>query len=386
MSRGARLFAVAILAAAVAGAGVYFIRHRPLAVSVAQIAKNVRIRVFGLGTIEARVVSKVGFDVGAMIVDLDADQGDVVKKGDVLARLAATEQQAKVARARAASQSARAAILKAQANVEKANAVLDQKIEVNRRKKALVGRSVVSEQAAEEAQRDVDVAKADLTVAQSEVEVANAQFADASAQHDYEQTILSRYVLTAPFDAVVVDRQRERGMVIKAGDPVFTLMEQGSGWVLAYIDESRAGRIKLGQHATVRLRSLPRETFDAKVVRIGIESDRVSEERRVYVKCARCPANFHLGEQAEVLIDVATLSQALMIPEAAVSGFDGRAGAVWTIEDGTLHRRRVQFGHRTNDARLEYAGGLPNGAQIVVVRVPDGAEGRAAEARQEAGQ
>lgn len=386
MSRGARLFAVAILAAAVAGAGVYFIRHRPLAVSVAQIAKNVRIRVFGLGTIEARVVSKVGFDVGAMIVDLDADQGDVVKKGDVLARLAATEQQAKVARARAASQSARAAILKAQANVEKANAVLDQKIEVNRRKKALVGRSVVSEQAAEEAQRDVDVAKADLTVAQSEVEVANAQFADASAQHDYEQTILSRYVLTAPFDAVVVDRQRERGMVIKAGDPVFMLMEQGSGWVLAYIDESRAGRIKLGQHATVRLRSLPRETFDAKVVRIGIESDRVSEERRVYVKCARCPANFHLGEQAEVLIDVATLSQALMIPEAAVSGFDGRAGAVWTIEDGTLHRRRVQFGHRTNDARLEYAGGLPNGAQIVVVRVPDGAEGRAAEARQEAGQ
>jgi len=377
---------VAILAAAVAGAGVYFIRHRPLAVSVAQIAKNVRIRVFGLGTIEARVVSKVGFDVGAMIVDLDADQGDVVKKGDVLARLAATEQQAKVARARAASQSARAAILKAQANVEKANAVLDQKIEVNRRKKALVGRSVVSEQAAEEAQRDVDVAKADLTVAQSEVEVANAQFADASAQHDYEQTILSRYVLTAPFDAVVVDRQRERGMVIKAGDPVFMLMEQGSGWVLAYIDESRAGRIKLGQHATVRLRSLPRETFDAKVVRIGIESDRVSEERRVYVKCARCPANFHLGEQAEVLIDVATLSQALMIPEAAVSGFDGRAGAVWTIEDGTLHRRRVQFGHRTNDARLEYAGGLPNGAQIVVVRVPDGAEGRAAEARQEAGQ
>lgn len=386
MSRGARLFAVAILAAAVAGAGVYFIRHRPLAVSVAQIAKNVRIRVFGLGTIEARVVSKVGFDVGAMIVDLDADQGDVVKKGDVLARLAATEQQAKVARARAASQSARAAILKAQANVEKANAVLDQKIEVNRRKKALVGRSVVSEQAAEEAQRDVDVAKADLTVAQSEVEVANAQFADASAQHDYEQTILSRYVLTAPFDAVVVDRQRERGMVIKAGDPVFMLMEQGSGWVLAYIDESRAGRIKLGQHATVRLRSLPRETFDAKVVRIGIESDRVSEERRVYVKCARCPANFHLGEQAEVLIDVATLGQALMIPEAAVSGFDGRAGAVWTIEDGTLHRRRVQFGHRTNDARLEYAGGLPNGAQIVVVRVPDGAEGRAAEARQEAGQ
>ena len=383
MSRKIVLGAAAVLAAALVAGGVYVVRHRPLTLTVAQVEKNVAIRVFGLGTIEARVISKASFDVGAMIVELDADHGDEVKKGDILARLVATEQEAKVARARAASRSAQAAILKAQTNVEKANAVLAQKREVNRRKQALVGRSVVSEQTAEEAQRDEDVAKADLAVAQSEVEVAKAQFADASAQHDYEKTILSRYVLTAPFDAVVVDRLRERGMVIKAGDPVFTLMERGSGWALAYIDESRAGQIALGQHATVRLRSLPRETFDAKVVRIGIESDRVSEERRVYVKCERCPANIHLGEQAEVLIDVATLGEALMIPEAAVRGFDGRAGNVWTIEAGKLQQRRVQFDHRTNNARLEYASGLPDGARVVVERVAAGSEGRAAEPRQE---
>lgn len=179
--------------------------------------------------------------------------------------------------------------------------------------------------------------------------------------------------------STVVDRLRELGTVIKAGDPVFTLMENGSGWVLASVDESRAGPIAFGQRAQVRLRSRPRETFEARVVRIGIESDRVSEERRVYVKCDRCPESFHLGEQAEALIDITKLPSALMIPETAVQGFDGRRGAVWTIANGRLERRRVDFGLRTDDAHLEYAGGLAEGAQIVVEPVPEGSEGRAAE-------
>ncbi len=378
-----KLAVVAILAfaaAAIAGAA-HFVRSRPLALRVAQPEENVPIRVFGLGTVEARVISKASFDVGATIVELAADHGDRVKKGDVLARLVSTEQEAKVARAKAASRSAEAAILKARTNVEKARAVLGQRREANRRKQALVGRSVVSEQTAEEAQRDEEVARADLAVAESDVEVAKAQFADASAQYDYERTILSRHVLAAPFDAIVVDRLRELGTVIKAGDPVFTLMENGAGWVLAYVDESRAGPIALGQRAEVRLRSRPKESFVAKVVRIGIESDRVSEERRVYVKCERCPESFHLGEQAEVLIDVTTLPSALMVPETAVQGFDGRKGAVWSIVNGRLERRRVDFDHRTDDARLEYAGGLPEGAQIVVEPVPEGSEGRAAEPR-----
>lgn len=378
MRRRLALLAALLLIAGAVAAGAYALRHRPLALAVAQAEENVPIRVFGLGTVEARIISKVSFEVGAMIVELKADHGDRVSKGEVLGRLVATEQEAKVARARAAARSAEVAILKATTNVEKARAVLAQKQEANRRKQALVGRNIVSEQTAEESQRDEDVAKADLAVAQAEVEVARAQFADASAQHDYEKTILSRYVLTAPFDALVVDRQKEVGAVIKAGDPVFTLMEPNSGWVLAYVDESRAGQIRLGQRAEVRLRSLPREVFEAKVVRIGIESDRVSEERRVYVKCERCPESFHLGEQAEVLIDVTRLGRALMIPETAVQGFDGRRGTIWTIEDGRLARRPVDFGHRTDDARLELAGGLPQGALVVTQALPELSEGRAA--------
>jgi HlyD family secretion protein len=366
--------AVALVTAAV----FLFFNFRPVSVTVVRPEQNVAIRVFGLGTVEARIDSKVGFEVGAALTELTVDHGDSVRQGDVLARLHTAEQEAKVAKAEAVLLSAEAGVKKAEANVSKARAVLAQKQEANRRKQALVARNVVSEQAAEEAKRDEDVAAAELAVALSEVDVAKAYLADARAGLAYEKTLLDHHVLTAPFDAVVVERHKEAGSVIKAGDTIFTLMAPETVWALAYVDESRAGAIHEGQPAEVRLRSLPQETFKARVARIGIESDRVSEERRVWVKCDECPQPVYLGEQAEVRITVADLDQALLVPEAAVTGFDGWTGMVWIVNDGRLHRQTLTFRHRSEDARLEVAGGLPSGAEIVAEIVPGLGEGRAA--------
>jgi HlyD family secretion protein len=304
--------------------------NRPIRVAVAQVRQSVPVRVFGLGTVEARVLSKVGFEVGATLVELKADHGDRVSKGDVLARLNAGEQEAKVAKARAALKIAEVNIDKTQAAVEKARAVLAQKQEANRRKQSLVGRQVISEQTAEEALRDEAVARADVAVAVSEAEASKAQLADARAQLQFEETMFRHRTLVAPFDAMVVERLKEAGSVIKAGDPIYTLVAPESVWGLAYVDEARAGHIQEGQEAQVRLRSLPQQTLAARVVRIGIESDRVNEERRVWVKCLQCPGRFHLGEQAEIFIKVADLPRALLVREAAVKGFDGRTGQVFS--------------------------------------------------------
>lgn len=367
-------------------AGWQFVSNRPLPVRVASTEHDVPVRVFGLGTVEARILSRIGFELGATVIELRADHGDLVRRGDVLARLHASEQEAKVARARAGMASAEVAIQKAQANVEKARAILAQRRESNRRKQALVGRSVVSAQSGEEAQRDEEVAKAELAVAMSDVAVTRAQLADAQAQVEFERILLDHHTLIAPFDAMVVERHRELGTVIKAGDPIFTLVAPETIWALAYVDESRAGAIVEGQPVKLRLRSLPQLVFDARVERIGIESDRVSEERRVYVKCERCPPRFHLGEQAEVLITVATIDKAILVPEAAVSRFDGKKGEVWTVESGRLIRREVGFRHRTEDSRLELITGLPEQAQVVTALESGFREGRAAriivEARQ----
>jgi HlyD family secretion protein len=372
------LLSIVLLSVAIIGAGYAFLSYRPITVKVAGVSENVPIRIFGLGTVEARVLSKVGFEVGAAITELNADHGDIVKQGTVLARLHSAQQDAKVARAKAVLLSNEAAINKAEVNLTKTRAILAQRLTANRRKQQLVESRVTSPQLAEEAQRDEDVAKADVLVAESDIEVAKAQLSDARSQYNYEKAVLDQHTLIAPFDALVIERLKELGSVIKAGDPIFTLVASDSVWALAYVDESRAGAIREGQVAEVRLRSLPQQVFPARVVRIGIESDRVSEERRVYVKCDVCPVRFHLGEQAEVLIQVTILEKATLVPESAVTGFDGRKGTVWTVEDGRLARRTVSFGLRTQDARLQIVGGLPDGALVVTEIGATLQEGRSA--------
>lgn len=374
-----RWFRMALTAGAAVvaiAAGMFVYSNRPISVQVVAIQQNIPVRVFGLGTVEARVVSKVGFEVGATLVELNADHGDRVTTGRVLARLSAGEQEAKVAMARAALVVAEVNIRRAEANLVKAHAILAQKQDANKRKQALVGRKVVSQQAADEAALDEAVAKADVAVAKNEVESAKALVTDGRAQLQFEETMLGHRTLRAPYDALVIERHIERGTVIKAGEPIFTLIAVGTYWGLAYVDEARAGFIQEGQRVDARLRSRPQDAFTGKVARIGLESDRVTEERRVFIKGDNPPPRVFLGEQAEFWITVAQLDKALLVPEAAVTGFDGRQGRVWTVESGSLRRRLVKFRHRTEDARLEIVGGLPDGARVVA-RVEKGfREGR----------
>jgi HlyD family secretion protein len=332
-------------------------------VQVATIEENVPVRVFGLGTVEARVLSKIGFEV---VPRSSAQRRPRRSCGQWpgAARLNTGEQAAKVAKARAAMLIAEVNIKKGEANLEKTQAVLAQRQLANRRKQTLVGRDIVSQQVAEEAIRDEAVAKADVAVAQSEVETAKAQLTDARAQLQFEETMLRHRTLVAPYDALVIERHKELGTVIKAGDPIYTLIAVGTYWGLAYVDEARAGFIQEGQRVDARLRSRPQDAFTGRVERIGLESDRVTEERRIFIKGDNPPPQVYLGEQAEFWITVAQLDKALLVPEAAVQGYNGREGRVWTVESGRLQRRLVKFRHRTEDARLEIVEGLPEGRVV----------------------
>jgi HlyD family secretion protein len=369
-----------LIAGILVGIAAFFLvyTNRPISVQTASAEHNVPVRVFGLGTVEARVLSKIGFEVGATLVELKADHGDRVTKGQVVARLSAGEQQAKVAKAQAALLIAEVGIKKAEANLEKAQAVFAQKQDANRRKQTLAGRDIVSQQVAEEALRDEVVARADVAVAISEADSVKAQLADARAQLQYEEAMQRHRTLVAPYDALVIERHKEVGAVIKAGDPIFTVIAADSYWGLAYVDEARAGFIQEGQRVDARLRSRPQDAFTGQIVRIGLESDRATEERRVFIKGDNPPPRIYLGEQAEFWITVAHLDTALLVPEAAVHGYDGRQGSVWTIEAGRLHRRLVKFRHRTEDARLELVDGLPESARVVTQIEGGLREGRSA--------
>lgn len=373
MSRRIALSAVLILVA-MAMAGIVYVRKlSPVPVDVARVERDVEIRVFGLGSVEAQVLSRIGFQVAGRIVKLAADQGEIVPAGTVLATLEDSSQRARVSKAEVATLQAQAALAKAQALLQRSEANLQQRVLVNQRRQSLVDRGSVSREQADEAQTNETLAQADLAVAKAEVRVAEAARDDVAAALTIEQVLLDQHRLIAPYRARILSRLKEAGAVAGVGEVVFTIIEPHSVWVRAFIDEAVSGGLAVGQKALVRLRSEMNTVVEAQIVRIDQENDRVTEERRVYVRCLSCEPEHqdrYLGEQAEIEIIKRIVPEGLFVPLRAVSGFDGRAGTIWTVEDGKLHRRLVSLGDRLLDGRVLIVDGLPADARAVV-SVPD---------------
>ncbi len=338
---------------------------RAVTVQVARAEPNVAVQVFGLGTVEARVQSKVGFKVSGVLAELDADVGDCVAKGAVLARLDSREQQALLARAKAAVEQSEANLQKATASVEKAKANYANAINISQRRQKLAQTNVASIETAETAKAAADAAAADIDLAKSDVALSQAAISDAKANLQQQGVTLDFHTLTAPYDALVITRSKELGAALAASESVFTIIDPTTVWVLAYIDESKAGEIAVGQPAEIVLRSQPNRRIAGHVARIEPESDRINEERRVEVAFDRIPDDFNLGEQAEVYITTVHLARALLVPEAAVVKLEKTGGTVWTVESGQLQQREVSFGHHLLDGRYEITGGAPDGAAVV---------------------
>jgi HlyD family secretion protein len=362
-----RVVALVLVVALLAGAGfgLWSTFLRPVSVEATGIAANVPVQVFGLGTVEARVGSKIGFQVPGVLVDLRADVGDRVSRGTVLARLDDRVQKAVVARADAAVEQANAGLAKAQASLDKAQVNYSNAKVVNARRQVLLQGNTTSVEAAQAAQAAEDAAMADMSVAQSEELVAKANIGDAMAQKQQQAAILSYYTLVAPYDGMVTARDAELGSALTAGAPVFSLIDPKTIWVLAYIDEGKAGDIKVGQSATIVLRSHAENRLAGRVARIEPESDRVNEERKIEIDFDTIPQGFNLGEQAEAYITTMHLPQALLVPEAAILGLSRDSGTVWAVEEGRLTQHRVTLGHRLLDGRYEITGGVPDGARVV---------------------
>jgi HlyD family secretion protein len=240
-SREVKLAAGLLTALVVAGGGYYWRFMREIAVLTAPPQQNVEVRVFGIGTIEAQVVSKVGFQIAGKVIAIEADQGELVKTGSLLAKLDDDAQRAKLRKSEAAQQQAAANFAKARAQRERAEVSYQQKKSINLRRQTLVGRGSVSQEAAEDAQAAEEIALGDAKIIEADTKVASVMQDDTAAQRQIDAVILAQHELRAPFDARVIARNKELGGIVNAGEAVFTLIAPDSIWVKAYVDEALAG-------------------------------------------------------------------------------------------------------------------------------------------------
>ncbi len=353
--------------------GIFGLRvFTPVKVAAVKFEHNVPVQVYGLGTLEAHIVSRVGFKISGTLVSLEVDQGDRVKKGQVLARLDSAEQESRVLKAVANVEKSKAAILVAKAAEEKARFTLKHSEKMDQRRQPLVQKGIVSMEEADEKRIGVDLARAALNLAAGEKIAADAALKDAEAQLKFEQVLLSQHVLIAPYDAQIVSRHKDLGSVQNSNEPLFTLADPGTIWARVYVDEEMAGGLKIGQNAEIRLRSEKGKVYSGRIERIDIESDRASEERCVNIAFDNPPEDYHLGEQVEALVRLTTLDGSWLVPASDIKDITGSTGKIWSIRHGELDLNTVSLGHRLLDGRYEILGLEPEWRPVV--GVPAGAK------------
>lgn len=130
-----------------------------------------------------------------------------------------------------------------------------------------------AETALQQAQAAAGQAEASLQQAKARLGQAEKAIAQAQAEIQVIEVQLSKLVLVAPSDGVVLSRNVEPGEVIQPAATLLTLGQLDSLTITVYIPEDRYGQVRLGQTATVQVDSFPGEAFQAKITRIADQAE-----------------------------------------------------------------------------------------------------------------
>jgi RND family efflux transporter MFP subunit len=364
MAMGKRTIVVASVAAVViAAAGVAYLRFwRAVPVTTAEAVQGrVTVRVTGPGTVQARVPVTLSSRITATVAQIDADVGDIVKRGQLLAVLDDRDLAARRAVAGAQQEILMRNLEAAQATVAKAQAELDLAQSKHRRDSELLRSGFLSPSALDTSAASLQSALASLDNARAVLAAREAEKQSLAHEVSYSDTVLSFTRITAPSDGVVILRQAEQGATVVPGSPIFRLADPATLWIAMRVDESVVGRVMVGQPASIRLRT--GETHAGKVARIARQSDAATRELEVNVTFDAPPQRFAIDQEAEVTI-FAGEDTGIVVPLAAlVRDREGRQG-VLVVNDARTSFRPVD----TASADAQHAiviKGLAGGERLV---------------------
>lgn len=270
--------------------------------------RNVRSeRTYYSGTIEA-TQAELSFQASGRVEDIPADEGEPVKKDQILATLDRSQYVARREEAEAYSKQAGKNLQRAKtlwqvykktlpAEVERARARVRSAEfnyeEADRDKKRyddLYRDSAVSKKEWERITLRSDTARAGLSeamavlkeaesnlekikVAEREIEVAEAQYAAAKAALDLAEIQLGYTQLKSPFEGTIMNRNVEPGEVVASGREVFSLADLSEVELKIFVDETDMGKVKPGQHAKVKIDTFPGKTYEGTVSFISSEGE-----------------------------------------------------------------------------------------------------------------
>lgn len=364
--------AVVVLAAALL---IYRVRYAPVPVETCKVSEGTIVaETLGTGTLEARVRAAVSPKISGRIAEVLTDQGDKVVKGQKLLLLDDDDLKQQVEMARAELSVAHAGAEKSETEIRRAEAVEREANVYYTRVSEIASSGAVSIDALEKAQKQMQVAQADLASARTSSAEAQKRVVKAEAALRYAEAQLAYTVVTAPFDGVIVKRNREPGDVVVPGSAALEMISLEELWISAWVDETQLGRIAVGQPAKIVFRSTVSRELKGRVARIAPQADRESRELLVDVSIDELPEKWAIGQRAEVYIETARKENASVIPHRAVTWRQRKSG-VFVVAGGRALWREITLGIEGR-SQVEAVSGLEPDQTLMIPGLKLPREGR----------
>jgi HlyD family secretion protein len=332
--------------------------------------RDLTAKVYGNGTIEAKVVVGVSSKITGKIVELHADQGDHVKRGQLLARLENDDVIQQQHQSEAGVHRTAANLKVERANLQKARANLALAEKNAQRFRNLAEKNLVSRLEAEQYENTCQVAREEVARCTAVLESVQMEQTANRANVGFARSKVADTLIYAPQEGVIITRDLEKGATVTPGQAIFTLADPRTIWVKANVDESQLKGVAVGKKALITLRSASNEQFPGQVSRLGRESDRVTEELEVDVAFTPPLKDFRLGEQSDVYIVTETRKGALSLPAAALITKEKKRG-VWVVENDRLKFKAVSVGIEDRRNFTEIAAGLEGSERVAVAPPPE---------------
>jgi RND family efflux transporter MFP subunit len=358
-----------LLSAGGFGGWRWFTRERPVEVQVASVsmrAAGTQGAVLNAsGYVTARRRATVSSKITGKVIEVNVEEGMMVREGQVLARLDASSPRAALALAEAQAEAARRGLRENEVRLEQARLA-------ERRVTQLLTDRIVS-------QSQVDQAKADADSIEAHIAALREQISVAERQIQVEQAELSNYVIRAPFGGVAVSKDAQPGEMVSpvsAGGGftrtgICTIVDMNSLEIEVDVNESYISRVKPGQEVVAVLDAYPDWMIPSRVittvptadrqkatvlVRIGFNEldPRILPDMAIKVSFLR-----DADESATPVAQSTTLT-----PRATIKTEGGNSFAFVVRGDG-VERRAVRLGDADGD-RVEVLAGLQPGDRVVV--------------------
>ncbi|AKI99832.1 Membrane fusion protein of RND family multidrug efflux pump [Archangium gephyra] len=304
------------------------------------------------GTLQARRAATMRAEVQGAVMEMVVEQGQKVKKGQLLARIEDASSQDQLIAARTAVRVARNGLRVARSEEE--------------RNRKLASAGVIT-------RRDLERAELSRYQAQAQLSEAEARLALARQQ-------VGRTRLRAPFAGVVSERHASAGDIVQPGTALYTVIDPTSLRLEASVPAAQLNTLKPGVEVDFSVAGYGDRSFEGRIEQINPAVDPGTGQVRIYVTLPNTEQALLTGLSAEGR--VAALRRE--VPAVPVSAVDVRADppTALRVKDGRVERVQVTLGMTDELERLvELRSGVQPGDVLLRASSGDLAEGTPVEVR-----